>query len=127
MKNVDLLTVLFASAIYLVMYITWYSNFLFGKVYRKILNKTYKKSFSYFFKIFILVFVTCYIIELFEVLIGITTFWDGVFFGFLIWLGLIGTHSLFLVISFKRNIKLYLLDNLLYLLALMIVAGIMAG
>ncbi|NGX29159.1 MAG: hypothetical protein K940chlam1_01358, partial [Candidatus Anoxychlamydiales bacterium] len=30
MKNVDLLTVLFASGIYLVMYIVWYSNFLFG-------------------------------------------------------------------------------------------------
>lgn len=127
MKNVDLLTVLFASGIYLVMYIVWYSNFLFGKIYKKIIKKHHKKDFFHFFKIFILVFITCYIVELFEVLVGITTFWDGVFFGFLIWLGIVGTHSLFQVISFKRNIKLYLLDNLLYLLALMIVAGILAG
>ena len=126
MKNVDLLTVLFASAVYLVMYVVWYSNFLFGKIYKKI-TKTYKKNFFYFFKIFVIVFITSYIIELFEVIIGITTFWDGVFFGFLIWLGLVGTHTLFTSLTFKRNIKLYLLDNLLYLLILMIISGILAG
>lgn len=128
MKNVDLLTVFFAAAIYMVMYILWYSNILFGKVYEKILKATKKKPpFYHYFLLFLFVFVISYVISLFEVLMGVTTFFDGIFLGFLIWLGLITTHSLFLVVSFKRSIKLYVLDNLLYLLALMIVGGILAG
>ncbi|KKM61914.1 MAG: hypothetical protein KR126chlam4_00916 [Candidatus Anoxychlamydiales bacterium] len=128
MKNVDLLTVFFAAAIYMVMYILWYSNILFGKVYEKILKTTKKKPpFYHYFLLFLFLFVISYVMSLFEVLMGVTTFFDGIFLGFLIWLGLVTTHSLFLVVSFKRSIKLYALDNLLYLLALMIVGGILAG
>jgi len=127
-KNVDLLTVFFAAAIYMVMYILWYSNILFGKVYEKILKTTKKKPpFYHYFLLFLFLFVISYVMSLFEVLMGVTTFFDGIFLGFLIWLGLVTTHSLFLVVSFKRSIKLYALDNLLYLLALMIVGGILAG
>ena len=128
MKNVDLLTVFFAAAIYMVMYILWYSNILFGKVYEKILKTTKKKPpFYHYFLLFLFLFVISYVMSLFEVLMGVTTFFDGIFLGFLFWLGLVTTHSLFLVVSFKRSIKLYALDNLLYLLALMIVGGILAG
>lgn len=128
MKNVDLLTVFFASAIYMVMYIFWYSNILFGKIYEKILKAPKKKPpFYHYFLLFIFIFLTSYIIALFEVLMGVTTFFDGIFLGFVIWLGLITTHSIFLVLSFKRSFKLYVLDNLLYLLALMIVSAILAG
>lgn len=127
MKYIDLLTVFFASIVYLIMYIVWYSNFFFGKIYKNILRKEIQKSFFRYFYVFIFIFVTSYIVALFEVLLGITTFWDGVFLGFLIWLGFVATHFIFLVISFKRNLKLYFIDNILYLLGLMIIAGILAG
>lgn len=126
MKNIDLLTVLFAAIIYLVMYIVWYSNFLFGKFYKE-RAKDIKKNIINYFYVFIFIFILCYVLALFEVIFGITTFWDGIFFGFLIWFGFIGTHTLFSVISFKRNFKLYFIDNVLYLLGLMIVGGILAG
>jgi len=127
MKDIDLITLCFASVVYLVMYIVWHSNFLFGQIYKKLLKRTLKKSFLTYLIVFISVFISSYIIALFEILIRVTTFWDGVFLGFLIWLGFVATHSLFLVVSQKRNLKLYFIDNLLYLLALMIVAGILAG
>ena len=127
MKNIDVITVLFASIIYLVMYVVWYSNFLFGKFYNEKNKKEFKKSiFNYFF-IFIFIFIISYIVALFEILLGVATFWDGIFFGFLIWFGFVGSHSVFSVISFKRHFKLYIIDNILYLLGLMIVAGIIAG
>jgi len=127
-KNVDLLTVFFASAIYMVLYILWYSNVLFGKVYEKILKTTKTKPFYYhYFLLFVFIFVVSYVMALFEVLMGVTTFLDGIFLGFLIWLGFFATHGLFLVVSFKRSFKLFCLDNLLYLIALMIVGAILAG
>jgi len=127
MKDIDILTVAFASVIYFIMYVVWYSKFLIGKVYDSILQKTHKKTVLNYVLVFISIFILSYIIALFEVLIGIATFWDGVFFGLLIWFGFIFSHSLFLVISFKRNFKLFVLDNLLYIFAMMLVAGILAG
>jgi hypothetical protein len=127
MKNIDILTVLFASIVYLIMYIVWYSDFLFGKIYKEISKKNIKKSILNYFFIFLFIFIISYVFALLEILLKVTTFWDGVFLGFLIWLGFIGTHFLFAVLSLKRNIKLYMIDNILYLLALMIVGGILAG
>ncbi|NGX63126.1 MAG: hypothetical protein KR126chlam6_00533 [Candidatus Anoxychlamydiales bacterium] len=127
MKDIDILTVSFASVIYFIMYLVWYSKLLVGKVYDSILQKTHKKTVLNYVLVFVSIFILSYIIALFEVLIGIATFWDGVFFGLLIWFGFILTHSLFLVVSFKRNFKLFVLDNLLYLFAMMLVGGILAG
>ncbi len=127
MKSIDVLTVLFASIVYLIMYILWYSDFLFGKIYKEISKKKINKSTFNYFCIFIFIYIISYVLALFEVLLGITTFWDGIFLGFLIWFGFVGTHFLFLVFSFKRSVKLYIIDNILYLLALMIIGGILAG
>ncbi|NGX33697.1 MAG: hypothetical protein K1060chlam1_00037 [Candidatus Anoxychlamydiales bacterium] len=128
MKNVDFLTVLFVSIVYMVIYIAWYSNFLFGKIYQNILKTAKRKPpFYHYFLIFFSILVLSYIISLFEVLMGVTTFLDGVFLGFLIWLGFIVTHTAFLVLTFKRNWKLFVLDNILYLIALMIISGVLAG
>ena len=127
MKDIDILTVSFASVIYFIMYLVWYSKFLIGKIYDSILQKTHKKTVLNYVLVFVSIFILSYIMALFEILIGIATFWDGVFFGLLIWFGFILTHSLFLVVSFKRNFKLFVLDNLLYLFAMMLVGGILAG
>ena len=127
MNDIDFLTVFFASIIYFVMYIVWYSKFLFGKFYNGLIKKQPKNAFFYYVLIFIFVFIISYIIALFEILLGITTFWDGVFLGLLVWFGFVATHSLFSVISFKRSLKLCIIDNILYLLGLMIISGILAG
>ncbi len=128
MKNVDLLTVLFASVIYLIIYIAWYSKFLFGKIYQDILKSEKKKPpFYHYFLIFLASFIISYIVALFEGLMGVTSFFDGVFLGFLLWLGFVATHRLFFVLTFKRSYKIYILDNILYLIALMIISGIIAG
>ena len=127
MKNIDFLTVVFASVIYFVMYIVWYSNFLFRKIYVRILGKEIQKSIFSYIYIFIAMLFVCYILAAIEILLRITTFWDGVFLGFLVWFGFVFTHSFFLATTFKRKLKLFFIDNLLYLLSLMIVAGILAG
>lgn len=126
MKNIDIVSVLFSSVVYLVMYIIWYSKFFFGKIYDKFLAQNIAKTFLNYFLVFLCTFVITYILALFEILLGITTFWDGVFFGFLIW-AVVAFHSIFLVISFKRNLKLFFIDNLLYLLAIVMICGILAG
>lgn len=127
MKNIDIFTVLFASVIYLIMFIVWYSKFLFGKIYEELSNKEIKKSFFRYLYVFIFTFIISYVLALLEVLLGVSTFWDGVFLGFMVWLGFVVSHSVFSIINSKNNIKLFLIDNALYLLALLIMGGILAG
>jgi hypothetical protein len=127
MSQIDFISVLFASVIYLMLYFVWYSKFLFGKFYQHIIRKINGKALYYYFLVFIFMFLISYFIALFEILLKISTFWDGVFFGFIIWLGFVLTHEVLSVMAYKRSVKLFLLDNLLYLLGLMIVGGIIAG
>jgi hypothetical protein len=109
------------------LYFVWYSNFLFGKVYHNITRKINGKSLYFYFFIFLFFLVVSYFIALLEVIMKVTTFWDGVFLGFLIWVGFVLTHEAINLITYKKNWKLFFLDNLLYLLGLMTVAGIIAG
>ena len=127
MDGVDLLAVFFASVVYLLLYFIWYSKFLFGKIYKTLSKQKKGKSFFSYLFIFGIMLMSSYVLAIFEVLIKVTSFWDGVFLGFLIWLGFAFSHSFFLVITYKRNFKLFILDNILYLLGLMIVGGILAG
>lgn len=126
MKSIDIFSVLFAGAIYLVMHVFWYSKYFFGKIREKQKKEVKSLIVSYIFT-FLSVFIISYVIALFEVLLGVASFWDGIFLGFLIWLGFVGPHGIFLVISFNSNFKNFIIDNILYLLGLMIVSGILAG
>ncbi len=127
MKQLDLITIFIASIIYTVLYVCWYSKFLFGKFVKKTKTKVKtNKQLSYFFT-FLTIFVAAYVLSVFEILVMVTSFWDGVVLGFIIWFGFVGTHNLFLVINKKRTFKEFAIDNALYLLGLMIIGGILAG
>ncbi|NGX56059.1 MAG: hypothetical protein K1060chlam5_00293 [Candidatus Anoxychlamydiales bacterium] len=129
MKNFDFITILFSSVIYFILYICWHQNFLFGKIYKKLESKkidTKNKYLKYLF-LFITIYVFVFFFAVFEVILSVTSFWDGVFFGFIIWLAFIMPHNLFLVIFKKRTFKLFLLDNTLYLLSIILIGAILAG
>jgi Protein of unknown function (DUF1761) len=127
MKEIDLVTVFFASALYMIMYLVWYSKILFGKIYKRLTINNKKKPLYYYFLIFLCMLIITYGLAVLEVLLGVTSFQDGIFLGFIIWFAFVCTHDLFLVLSFKRNIKLFLIDNFLYLIALMVICVILAG
>ena len=127
MKNIDFITVLFTSIIYWTLYICWHQNFLFGKIYKNLEGNIFKNSFLKYLFLFITIFVYVFFFSVFEVILKISTFWDGVFFGFIIWLAFIATHNLFLVITKKRSFKLFLLDNTLYLIGSILTGAILAG
>ncbi|EKE22159.1 MAG: hypothetical protein ACD_7C00035G0002, partial [uncultured bacterium] len=112
--------------IYLVMHLFWHSQYFFGKFYPK-QTKEKGKIICSIILTFISTFVTAYVIALFEVLLGVSSFWDGVFLGFMIWIGFVATHSVFSALAVKRNRNLYLIDNILYFLGLVVVAGVLAG
>jgi hypothetical protein len=127
MKNIDFITILFTTLIYCILYICWNQNFLFGKLYKNLEKKKFENTFLNYLFIFLTIFVYVFFFSIFEVILRISTFWDGVFFGFIIWLAFIATHNLFLVISKRRSFHLFLLDNTLYLIGSILTGAILAG
>jgi len=124
MMSIDILTVFFASAIYMIIYVVWYSKFLFGKFFK---NHTKKRSFFNYLTVYFSILFFCYVLALFEVIFSITNFWDGMFFGFLIWAGIFVTHAIINGITHKIDKRVVLIDNFLYLIGTMFCAAIIAG
>ena len=129
MKNFDFFTVLFASVVYFVLYNLWYSSFLFKKIYNFTKDKKQNKKKNIIFNvlIFTFIFVMSYIIASFEILLKVTTFKDGLLLGFLFWLSLVLPQSLIFSFKHKKPLKLFLLDNALYLIGIMTISSILAG
>ncbi|MBN2479929.1 MAG: DUF1761 domain-containing protein [Parachlamydiales bacterium] len=131
MKEIDFYTVLFASVVYFIMYVLWHSNFLFKKIYeddkkeKKVKEK--KRKYHYYILVLILIFITSYVLASLEIFMKVTSFWDGVILGLFVWIGFVFPHSFFMSSKGKKNYKLFFLDNILYLLGLIIVGGILAG
>ena len=124
MTNIDFPTVVFASIIYIILYVVWHSKFLFGRILG---DFTKKKTFSRYLTTYVAALFFCYILALLEVVFSITTFWDGVFFGFLIWLGVIFSHGVMHAITYRGESKIVFIDLALYFLTTTIICGILAG
>ena len=58
---------------------------------------------------------------------GVTSFWDGVIAGGIIWVGFVLPTQASLLIWEKRSWKLFLLDNGNWLIGLIVMGGILAG
>ncbi len=138
MAYVDLLTVIVAAIIFVIISSFWHSSFMFKKVLMKLKNNNLpkkpgrKKKLKPIRKIkylydFLICLVIAYVLSLLEILAGVVSFWDGVLFGFIIWLGFIGTFQMFQVVFDRKPFKLFIIENGLYLLNLMIIGGVLAG
>ena len=75
---------------------------------------------------FILILISAYILASIEILMKVTSFWDGVFLGFLIWFGFVLPVSYFSFLNTKK-LNHFFINNSFYLLALMVLAGLLAG
>ena len=124
MTSISIPTVFFTSVIYMILYLAWYSKFLFGRFFK---NHAKKKSFLNYLTVYFCVLFFCYVLSLFEVNFSITSFWDGVFFGFMIWAGIFVTHAIINGITHKIDKRVVLIDNFLYLIGTMLCCGILAG
>ncbi|OGN61254.1 MAG: hypothetical protein A3F40_02860 [Chlamydiae bacterium RIFCSPHIGHO2_12_FULL_27_8] len=129
MKSLDLFTIFFASAAYFVLYLLWYSKFLFKKFYHvkneKILYK--KRDIYYNAFIFISILIMAYTIASFEIILNVTNFKDGITLGFLFWIAIIAPQTLINSYKNKKPLKLFFLDNALYLIGSLMICIVLAG
>jgi hypothetical protein len=122
-RHIDLLAVLIAAIVNMIIGFVWYSRWLFGKG----MEEPVKKGILTYFWSFIAIFVTAYILGFFETFLGVTTVSDGMFVGFLAWIGFAATTHLSAVIWGKMPFKRFLVHGGCQLLAYISMGGIIGA
>ncbi len=127
MIAIDYLTVLVAGLVGFIISYVWFSSFLFGPIIKKKMKNSYaRKWLSYIFN-FIVIFVVSLFLALMESYLGVTSFWDGVISGVIIWIGLVMPMQLFSVLSKRTKKTFFIIETTFWLICLIVMGGILAG
>ena len=126
-QHIDLIAVLLATVISFVSSWLWYSRWLFGELWMQLSNGLMEKKISSVFWSFVVTYISAYVLAFLESLMSVTTVSDGMFVGFLVWLGFVTTTHLSGVIWAKTPFKLYLLETGCKLLTFLAMGGILGA
>ena len=126
--QIDYLTVLIAAVLNMIIGFFWYSKWLFGPAWMKFskISKMEHSGLSILYG-FIISLIIAYFLAFFEAILGITTVTDGMFAGFLFWLGFVATTQINPVIWGKMPFQLFLLDTGFKLLSFLVMSGVIGA
>jgi hypothetical protein len=125
--HVDLLAVLIAACVNLGIATFWYSRWLFGDLWMQLSNAAMEKRVGSVFWSFLLALLSAYVLSFLQSFLGVTTVSDGMFIGFLVWLGFISPTQLLGVVWSNYSFKLYLLETACKLLTFLAMGGILGA
>jgi hypothetical protein len=126
----DHMSVFLSAMFFLFLGGLWYSSFLFGAIWVKLCgfkNEDLRWGWKRYLGAVIQAIVMAYFLNFVEFYFRVTSFWDGVITGGMMWLGCVAPVLLFSVIWEKRSFKLYLLNSSYYLLGYLVMGGLLAG
>lgn len=121
--HIDLLSVLIAAIANIIIGSIWYSRFLFGKTSKE----SPKPCKCAFWWNCLVILITAAVLGFFEAFLGVTTVSDGMFVGFLAWLGFVTTTQIYAVIWGKMHFKHFLVHSLCQLLSFLVMGGIIGA
>ncbi len=127
MVIIDIVNVVIAAVIFLILYSLWYAPLIFGNLRKKLTNRDINRRWYFYIIIFIVAIVISYFLALIEGYLGVSSFWDGVIAGFIIWFGFVFTVQILLMGLTKAKWSIFFIDMGCLLLNFMIAAGIIAG
>ncbi len=126
--QIDYLTIFIAAALNMMIGYFWYSKWLFGPSWMKLNKiKRIESIRSIVIYGFIVSLVIAYFIAFFEAILGITTVTDGMFVGFIFWLGFVATTQISSVIWGKQTFQLFLIDTGYKLLSFLVISGVIGA
>lgn len=126
--QIDYLTVFIAALLNMIIGFFWYSKWLFGPAWMKLSKiKKMQPSTLLMFYGFIISLIIAYFLAFFEAVLGITTVTDGMFVGFLLWLGFVLTTQINQVVWGKTPFRLFFLDTGFKLLSFLVMSGVIGA
>jgi len=105
----------------------WYSNLFLGRYWSKASKiKKSKANGNRYLINFVTTFIVAYALGYLMALAELTTTFEGMIMGAVVWLGFIGTTSLEMVLWEKKPIKLYIIQNAHKLIMLVVMGAILS-
>ena len=128
MVSLDFITISIAAIVGLLFQILWYSPIFFGKIWLRLQNISKTENIvGKFFASFITLFVMSFFLALMQRYLDVTSFWDGVISGVIIWLGFLLPLDVFSIIWGKKHFKVLLIDTSCWLCVFLLMGAILAG
>lgn len=121
--HIDLISILIAAAANIIIGFVWYSRYLFG-IEHDPAAPPHRLAILW---TVIIAFVTAYVLAFFEAFLGVTTVTDGMFVGFLVWLGFIATTQISAVIWGKMTFKRFMAHTGCQLLTFLAMGGVIGA
>ena len=126
----DWLVVVIAAVLIMAIGFVWYSKWLFGRTWQKLTDmkeKDLKCKKTYLIFGFVISLVIAYFLSFFEGHLGVTNVSDGMFVGFLLWLGFVATTQISGVLWCKKPFKLFAINSGCKLLSYLVMSGIIGA
>jgi hypothetical protein len=118
--------IIVAAVVYMAVGFIWYSEWVLGRVWLKLMKEVNPSQMIIGHVVtFILGVVLAYVLSYFLRHLHIHTFYYGAFVGFLAWLGFIVPSKMSTVVYGGRSYKLFLIEAGFYLVALVLMGGIL--
>lgn len=127
--QIDWLVIFIAAVLNMLIGFVWYSKWLFLDEWSKLSKasmdkKEMKKSIAFGF---INSLVIAFFLYYFEYYLNVATVSDGIYVGFIAWLGFAATTQISGVIWAKRPFKLFLIDSGCKLLSFVVMGGVIGA
>lgn len=125
--HIDWLVIGIATLLNLLIGFVWYSRWLFGDLGKKFTKQEARDRLKCIAIEFVVSFIFAFFIFMFESALQVTTVTDGMFIGFLFWLGFVTTTQISFYIWNKKPIQLFLIDSGYRLLSFLVMSGLMGA
>lgn len=128
--QIDWSLVVIAAVVNMIIGWIWYSKWLFGPAWAKLSKhseKEMKGSGVTVFYGFLISLVTAYFLAFFGGYLGVTSVTDGMYVGFLFWLGFVATTQISSVVWCKKPFNLFVLNTAYKLLSFLVMSGIIGS
>lgn len=125
---IDWVVVIIAAAVNMGIGFVWYSKWLFGPMWTKLSHHAIKKAHpSTYVLASVNSLIIAFFLAFFETYLGVTTVTDGMFVGFLCWLGFVATTQIGSVLWCKGPWNLFLVNTGCKLLSFIVMGGLLGA
>ena len=125
---IDWLVIILSAILNMVIGVVWYSKWLFGETARKLSSHPRRemnlKTLIYMLVISLLL---AYFLSFFEAHLRVTSVTDGMFVGFLLWLGFVATIQFSSHVWNQTPLKLFLIDSGYRLITFLAMSGLIGA
>ena len=128
--QIDWLVVVLAAVINMLIGYFWYSKWIFGPLwsrYSKRSEKEMRGNGKTLFLTFVVSLVTAFFLAFFDAYLGVTSVTDGMFVGFLLWLGFVATTQIVPTIWFQKPIQLFMINSGYKLVSFLVMSGLIGA